>query len=322
MGASALYLSAGKQEFRELILALARAENLRTAGTFYGTGIDTRLFAAGGLDVLATEVQRSLWPAMDTDADLNGFRVWHGDAARLTERLDLFHADFVGNASGHVFRTLRQIAATTEQWLAVTVASDHQINPWMQGEAALYTVPAFMVGAADGFTLEYFARYARNAGGQRMFVALLQRRVGRGNSHRVQPVQLAYSVARREYWASRAMYRRFGGVLPHSTAPETEHERQRAGEYYAANRERRLSQARAIYQRRKQRPEVIERDRARTAEWAKSETGRAWRRAFDKRRRADPERVARVRAYQREWYARKKAAAVSGTAAEAIEKAA
>jgi hypothetical protein len=321
MSLTALYDSPGKRAFRELVLAVAKRDGCQTYGTFWGSGIDSRMAVDAGLEVTAAEIVRALHPAMDADASEHGYRAFHGRASRLTDRFDVFCADFCGNASPAAFRELGHIAALTDRWLAVVLTPDHQLDASMQGEAALYTVPAWLTGAT-GFTLEYFTRYRRNGRGGVMFAALLRRTAERrqGTSHQVLPIQIAYSINVRGYWASRRMYDT--ALLRHRYAPKNEREKQAGAEYYAANRERRLSQARAIYQRRKQRPEAIERDRARTAEWAKSETGRAWRRAFDKRRRADPERVERIRAYKREWYARKKAAAVSGTAAEAIEKAA
>lgn len=219
---TSLYLSAGKQEFRLLLANLAEKDGVRTVGTFYGTGIDSRLFASRGLDVTATEIVRRLWPVMDADADANGFRTFHGNAAKIDQRFDMFHADFIGNASPIAFRTLRRVANITDRWLAVTLAPDHQINPWIQGEAALYAVPAWLTGAT-GFTLEYFGRYARNGSGQTMFVALLRRCIGKGNWHPVQALQIAYSVGERQYWSSRTFYET--ELVRHRYAPRNEREK-------------------------------------------------------------------------------------------------
>lgn len=316
-----LYNSPGKQTFRELVLAVAEHDSCQSYGTLWGSGIDSRMAVARGLAVIACEKDRSLHSRMDADADLIGYRVWHHSAGRLDERVDMFHADFCGNASPSNFRELRRIAAITDKWLAVTLSPDHQLNESMQGEAALYTVPAWLTGAT-GFTLEYFGRYVRNAGGTTMFTALLQRREGHGNSHRVQPVQVAYSVTVRQYWASKAMYQGFGTLLPHSNPPESEAMRQRAAEYYQEHRAAKLAASRARYEQRKRNPDAIVRDRANTARWAKSDRGLAWRREYERKRRLDPDQGAKKRAYCRAWYARKKALAVQSTASEALQKAA
>jgi hypothetical protein len=323
MSLTALYESPGKRAFRELVLAVAKRDECQTYGTFWGSGIDSRMAVDAGLEVTAAEIVRALHPAMDADAAEHGYRAFHGRASRLTDRFDVFCADFCGNASPVAFRELGHIAALTDKWLAVVLTPDHQLNSSMQGEAALFTVPAWLTGAS-GFTLEYFTRYRRNGRGGVMFAALLRHRQGHGNSHRVQPLQIARSVAARGYWASKPFHET--RLLTHAQPMPSERTVAQRAEYYTANRERKLSQAREGYQRRKHNPDAIARDRAHTAEWAKSEKGRAWRKAFDKKRRTDPERGARIREYQREyhraWVARKKATAVSGTAAEAIEKAA
>lgn len=290
-----LYLSEGKAAFRELLLGLARREGVRSVGTFYGTGIDSRLFAAAGFDVLAAEVNRALHPVMDADAAVNGFRAWHGDAARITERLDMFHADFIGNASGHAFRVLGRIAANTDRWLAVTLATDHQINPWMQGESALYTVPAWLTGAS-GFTLDYFGRYVRNRGGQTMFVALLRRDGGRGVAHYVQPIQVARSVTERGYWASKPMYAR--RLLAHMQEPRTI--RVRAGDaaryqLLKQNRPKRSSNCRVCGS-----PFVLPMRQGRPPTTCSSRC-----------------KMTATYQYHRRWYL-KRLAAVSGTATEAI----
>lgn len=229
----ALYLSEGKQRFRELLRDLAVQEGVRTVGTFYGTGVDSRLFAAAGLDVLAMEKVQAHWPAMDADAAEHGFRVFHGRARTMREHLDMVHADFIGGPSPDNFRELRYIAAITDRLLPVTLSPDHQLDRSMQGESALYTVPAWLTGAT-GFTLDYFGRYVRNRVGQTMFVAILRRTAGHGNSQRVQPVQIARSVTERRYWASRWMYD--SRLLVHMQQPRTPAERARDAERYLARK--------------------------------------------------------------------------------------
>ena len=314
------YQSNGKQEFRDLLFALARQSDVRTYGTFWGTGIDSRQFAEAGFDVVAAEIVQAKHERAAMDADMHGYRVHRGRAGKLTTRFGMFHADFDGGPSPMNFREVRRIAAITDQWLAVTLSMDHQRDESMMGEAAFYTVPAWLTGAA-GFTLEYLSRYRRNRFGQTMWVAILQRREGKGNSHRVQPIQIARAIPSRGYWASRQMYQR--RLLPHTNAPETPVERERSAAYYQEHRDRYRSIARQSYERRKEDPVKVAADRDRSATWQKSEAGRAWMAAWAAaRRRTDPEWAERRRQYKRDWYARKKALAVQSTASEALQKAA
>jgi hypothetical protein len=291
-----LYLSDGKQDFRDLLLRLAQHDGLHTYGTFWGGGIDSRMFAAAGFDVIAAEIVQDLHAAMDADAAEHGYRTWHKDAARMPERCEMFHADFMGNASGHAFRTLRRIAANTEKWLAVTLSPDHQINQSMQGESALYTVPAWLVGAS-GFTLEYFGRYVRNAGGQVMFVALLEGKPSsRGQRREVHPLQLVRGVTGRGYWARHDLHDRFPDLLPHRKPYYTTRERDRLRERYASDpeyREKMRAASKSSYEANKAA------HMAQSAKWAK-------------------EHPDRRRDIQRKSQLRRRLAAVSGTAAEAV----
>ena len=137
---SAKYDTPGKQKFRELLLAIAGTSDVRTYGTLWGGGTDARMAAAAGLQVTAAEVTRSLHEAMTNDAALHGYVPFTHRAGRLTEHFDMFHADFCGNASPGNFRELRHLASISRRWLAVTLAPDHQLDPSMQGEAAIYTM--------------------------------------------------------------------------------------------------------------------------------------------------------------------------------------
>lgn len=228
-----LYLSAGKQSFRDLLLALATKDGSRTYGTFWGTGIDARMFSAAGLDVVAAEIVRAKHSALANDALMHGYRAHLGRAGSLRDQFDMFHADFDGGPSPSNFREVRRLAQITSRWLAVSVSLDHMRDESMQGEAAAHTIPAWLTGAS-GLTLEYLSRYRRNQYGQTMWTAILQRREGRGNSHRVQPVQIALSVRERGYWASKPMYA--SGLMTHRTAPLTLEERRRDHERYLGNR--------------------------------------------------------------------------------------
>lgn len=282
-----MYDSDGKQAFRSLLLELAKRDGLKTYGTFWGTGIDSRLFAAEGFDVTAAEVVRDKHEAMREDAERYGYSAFCGNARRLDQRFDMFHADFCGNASPGNFRTLRAISEMVDRWLAVTLSPDHQLDPSMQGEAASYTVPAWLVGASD-FTLEYLVRYLRNDDGQTMWAAVLQRRHGQGNAHRIAPVQIAWSIRQRRdgsstYWASNRMYTLLRGVLRHKK-PLTSWEKSEA--------------VKARY-------------------WSDPEGARA--RAREAYRRLHPNEQLRIRyaidedyreakrAYHREWWAKNKA---------------
>lgn len=198
------YDTPGKQAFRQLLFDLATQTGVRTYGTFWGTGIDSRLFAPH-FDVVACEIRESKQPLMEADSLVNGYRVFLGSAGRLAERCDMFFADFDGTASPGNFKELRKIASQTDKWLAVTLANSHKLAPELQDEAACYTIPAWLTGAAANFTLEYVSGYA-SEGRQRMWVAILQRREGRGVAHTVQPIQIARSLQERSYWASRPMY--------------------------------------------------------------------------------------------------------------------
>lgn len=202
MSVDAQYLSAGKQEFRELLRSVAISDELRTFGTFWGTGTDSALMSAAGLDVIACEIIQAKHEALAAHADQYGYRAWPGRAGRLTERREMFHADFDGGPSPHNFRELRRISEITDRWMAVTISLDHLRDESMMGEAAFYTIPAWLTGAT-GMTLEYLSRYTRNRLGQVMWTALLQRKTGKGTRHQVLPIQIAYSIGERGYWASR-----------------------------------------------------------------------------------------------------------------------
>jgi hypothetical protein len=312
MSLTALYDSPGKRAFRELVLAVAKRDGCQTYGTFWGSGIDSRMAVDAGLEVTAAEIVRALHPAMDADASEHGYRAFHGRASRLTDRFDVFCADFCGNASPAAFRELGHIAALTDKWLAVVLTPDHQLDPSMQGEAALYTVPAWLTGAT-GFTLEYFTRYRRNGRGGVMFAALLARKDGRGVVHSVQPLQVARSISERGYWASRPMYRTL--LLRHRAEPRTQRTRAVDAERYESRmgeREYRCQECGVTFVRehRTQRYCGSEcrlaprRRKSRAWYWRDPEAGRAYQRAYK----------ARLRERER--------AAVSGTAAEAIEEAA
>lgn len=216
------YQATGKQEFRNLLLALARQTDVRTYGTFWGTGIDSRQFASAGFEVVAAEVVQAKHDVLRSDALTHGYRGHFGRAGKLTDRFGMFHADFDGGPSPANFREVRRIAAITDRWLAVTLSMDHQRDESMMGEAAFSTVPAWLTGAS-GFTLEYLSRYRRNRFGQTMWVAILQRREGKGTNHQVLPVQIAYSVMARGYWASRRFYEL--ELLPRKYSPRNEREK-------------------------------------------------------------------------------------------------
>lgn len=216
------YDTPGKQAFRELLLAIARHSDVQTYGTFWGTGIDSRMFSAAGISVIACEVVRAKHSSLLTDAYLHGYVPFSRRAGRLTDHVAMFHADFDGGPSPSNFRELRRIAAITDGWLAVTLSVDHLRDESMMGEAVFYTLPSWLTGAS-GFTLEYVSRYRRNAYGQVMWTAILQRREGRGHWHPIQPLQVAYSVRERGYWASRTLYRT--NLMRHRFAPRNEREK-------------------------------------------------------------------------------------------------
>lgn len=312
---AALYETPGKQVFRELVRSVATSDGLRTFGTFWGTGIDSALMTAAGFDVIACEIVQAKHAVLSAHAEEHGYRAWLGRAGRLTERREMFHADFDGGPSPHNFRELRRIAAITDRWMAVTISLDHLRDASIMGEAAFYTIPAWLTGAT-GMTLEYLGRYTRNRLGQVMWTALLQRKTGKGTSHQVLPMQIAYSISQRAYWSSQSFYT--CGLLPHRYAPKSEHEKAAAATYYVANRDHKLDQAKRAYERRKQDPDLIAADRTRYSVWRRSEAGRAWHRGWVARRKLqDPEWAERKRQYHREWYLRKKALAVQSTASEA-----
>lgn len=291
------YTAPGKQDFRDLLLAVARHSECRSYGTFWGTGIDSRLFALAGFDVVAAEVTRAKHELMSEDAATGGYRAFRGRAGKLREHVDMFHADFDGGPSPANFREVRRIAAISDRWLAVTLSMDHQRDESMMGEAAFYTIPAWLTGASE-FTLEYLSRYKRNEYGQTMWVALLQRRTGKGNSHRVQPLQVQRGIERRGYWASKALYDT--RLLPHTQPVPSEYTVARQRNYYLENREAKLAWAKDYH--------AANRERG-------NEASRRWREANPERQRAatarwyeahknDPEQVARRKAYRKEWYAK------------------
>ena len=238
------YQAEGKQGFRDLLLALARQTDIQTYGTFWGTGIDARMFSAAGLDVVAAEIVRAKHLRASCDADMHGYRVHLGRAGRLTERFGMFHADFDGGPSPSNFREVKRLAAITDRWLAVTLSMDHQRDESMMGEAAFYTIPAWLTGAS-GFTLEYLSRYKRNRFGQTMWVGILQRREGKGTAHQVLPVQIAYSIGERGYWASRRLYER--GLLRHRYSPRNQREKASDNARYMARRQRKVAVCRVCF---------------------------------------------------------------------------
>lgn len=230
--ASGTYESPGKQAFRDLLFSLAKATECQSYGTFWGTGIDSRMFASE-FDVIACEIVQAKHEAMAADAANGGYSSHFGRAGRLTRHVDMFHADFDGGPSPSNFREVRRIAVITDLWLAVTLSMDHLHDESMMGEAAFYTLPAWLTGAS-GFTLEYLSRYRRNRFGQTMWTAILQRREGKGNWHPVQPLQVAYSVRERRYWASRQFYSM--NLLQHRFAPRNQREKASDHARYIAKR--------------------------------------------------------------------------------------
>jgi len=309
------YETPGKQAFRELLFSVSAHDALASYGTFWGTGIDARLFASAGIDVIACEIVHAKHDALSCDALTYGYRAHLGRAGKLTERLDMFHADFDGGPSPSNFREVRRIAAITDKWLAVTLSMDHQRDESMMGEAAFYTIPAWLTGAS-GFTLEYLSRYKRNGYGQVMWVALLRPRTGRGTAHQVLPIQIAYSIRDRGYWASRRFYE--FDLLAHRYSPRNEREKVTGASYYQANRSRYQDQSRIRGKERRMDPEKYARDRARSSAWSKSPAGHAWWKEYGRTRRQDPEYRAKKKAYHHAWYLRRKSD-VSGTPDEAVK---
>lgn len=209
------YIAPGKRAFRQLLFDLATHDGVTSYATFWGHGIDSRMFAPH-FDVVACEIREAKHAAMVEDGLAHSYRTHTGRGATLPENVDMFHADFDGPPSQTSFDELRRISTKTTKWLAVTLSNAHKLDPAVQGEAASYTIPAWLTGAS-GFTLEYLARYA-STGGQTMWVAILQRREGKGNHHQVLPVQIARSIALRRYWASGPMYET--GLMPHVLRPK------------------------------------------------------------------------------------------------------
>lgn len=293
------YEAPGKQDFRELLLALARLSDVRTYGTFWGSGIDSRMFSVAGLQVTAAEIVRAKHDALSYDALMHGYRAHLGRAGRLAEPVGMFHADFDGGPSPRNFREVRRIAAITDQWLAVTLSMDHLRDESMMSEAAFYTVPAWLTGAS-GFTLEYLGRYKRNRFGQVMWVAVLRPGTGKGEWHPVQTIQVAYSLGDRGYWASRRMYET--GLMRHAYGPRNE--REKAGD-------------RARYEAR---AKVRNRSECVVCGSEFWRTGGPQRYCSDACRL--PMQKARRVAYHHDWYEARKALAVQSTASEALQKAA
>ena len=288
------YTAPGKQAFRDLLLSIARHDGLSTYGTLWGTGIDSRMFAAAGLDVLACEIDRAKHEAMRSDAEAFGYRAFARRASKMIEHRDMFYADFCGTPTPENFRELRQIASKVDRLLAVSLSTDHMRHPEMQGEAVYGTLPAWLTFATD-FTLEYFGRYQRNERGLVMWTAVLRRAEGKGNWHPVQPVQIAYSIEERDYWASFRLYST--ALLPHRQRPRNKREKAADHLRYQARRPERSTSACQV-------------------------CGRIFIRLGGPQRYCSdgcrlPAQAAQRKRVHASWYLKKKAA-VSGTAAEAV----
>lgn len=292
---SARYDTEGKQTFRDLLFRVCEQAGIQSYGTLWGGGTDARMGVEHGLRVIAAEVDRSLHPALLEDARQHGYEAFPRRAGKLVDHVDMFHADFCGNASPSAFRELGRIATITNAWLAVTLSPDHQLNPAMQGEAAAFTIPAWLTGAT-GFTLEYLSRYQRNTYGQTMWTALLQRRNGRGNSHRVQPLQIAYSIERRGYWASAALYEQ--RVLPHLQAPMSGQGRKRQAEYELENQVARAESRRKAYYANRD----IHLTRMHDWQQANPDKVRSSHQKYHQKMQSDPEYRAKNRAGSLRWY--------------------
>lgn len=215
----ARYDSPAKRELDELLFAIARQTDCQSYATFWGFGVDSRRATELGFDVTACEIREAKHDAGSADAARVGYRFHPGRGSSLGRDVDVFHADFDNTPNPRNFKELRGIASLTRKWLKVTISTDHMRNEEMQGEAFAATIPAWLTFAAQGFTLEYLGRYVRNSRGLVMWVAILQRRGGRGVSHAVQPIQVARSIGERGYWASRPMYQT--GLMTHRQEPRT-----------------------------------------------------------------------------------------------------
>lgn len=168
-----MYDSDGKRRARDLVVEVAETSGCRTFLDFWGGGASARQATVAGLTVTSAEKDRALQAGLVADAEVNGYSAHLGDAVDIDQKFDFVFADFCGNANPTRFKELGALATKTNRWLAVTLAPDWQMNESMQGDAATFTVPAWLVGAT-GMRLAYVSRYVRNERGVTMWLVLLE----------------------------------------------------------------------------------------------------------------------------------------------------
>lgn len=202
-----MYDSEGKRKARDLLIDVARMSGCETFLDFWGGGVSARQAVAAGLAVTSAEKDRSLQTDLVEDARKYGYIAHLGDAIKVEGKFDVVFADFCGNANPVRFNELRLLATKTKKWLAVTIAPDHQLDTSMQGEAALYTIPSWLVGATR-MRLMYVCRYIRGSTGTTMWFAILEPKSSYRAEHA--PYQVARNLqGRGSYWSAR----RFGRMM-------------------------------------------------------------------------------------------------------------
>ena len=309
------YERAPKRRFTRLLLDVASASGCRTFAGLWGTGGESRLAAAAGLKVLAVDNDPETFAAMTADGGRVGYETFSGNARLLRLHVDMWHADFMSTPNPDNLKTVRHLSHLADKWIAVTLSTDHMKNPEMQGDAIVATLPAWLTFAAEGFTLEYLSTYTRNELGLRMWTAILRRRSGHGNSHRVQPIQIAWAISHRGYWASAALHADFPGMLPHRTPFWSDDRAEYLKRHYAENRDALLDKSRAFYHAHA--AEINARQRAKRAEADPEarEKARAYHREWRKRHPHTPEQAARREAYRRQYYMDHREEAIAAAAA-------
>ncbi|MDP3972498.1 MAG: hypothetical protein Q8P61_06280 [Candidatus Nanopelagicales bacterium] len=174
----AQYDSAGKRQIRALLHALARETSVRTVLEFLGGGEGAEAWVSAGFQVTVAEMQADRKKLLAWDADRLGYTPFASQASRLKRLFDLIFADFDGPLSdGTSEPELRELAAMTGKWLAVTVSPDRQRDELLQVGKSPYAdaTMAARLAAITGLRLVYLRRYKRNDYGQWMWFALLDR---------------------------------------------------------------------------------------------------------------------------------------------------
>lgn len=270
------------------------------------------------LAIVSADKDRALWPGLREHSRQFDYQPLFGSFDKASGLFDLIYLDLTGNSSDISMRLVRKATKmlTRDGWLVVTITPDHELDSAVSLNRPVTVVS--LLAAESGMRAVGAMRYP-NGDGKRVTLVVLHRSVV-GMSQRWQFVldvyKLSADMSRRGFWICGQKDRGGYGFLFGSTS-----QRYRAD---PKNRDRIREQdrlnGRRSYEKHKARmaldPDYADAFRARIRASKATPTGRA--KASEYHRRWRESHRPQWNEYRRALYHRKKLAAVSGTAGEAI----